>query len=78
MAKTYGLKCSEEEVRALIQHHSANLCDQAGSVSMPNPETSQRIHDLTKRLNKSDDTDTETKQSEPQPNTGWPVAGAIA
>lgn len=55
--KTFGLKITEDELKALIRYHANKI-----SYSVHSPagldhtnydiETSQRIHDLTKRLNK--------------------------
>lgn len=45
--KTFGLRINEEELRALIDYHAA--MHGKGDYDI---ERSQRIHDLTKRLNK--------------------------
>jgi hypothetical protein len=44
--KTFKLTVTEDELKALINHHHNNYEDRF------NPETSERIHTLTKRLNK--------------------------
>lgn len=46
--KTWTVKINEEELRALIIHHNYRMLG-AGNVDI---ETSARIHDLTKRLNR--------------------------
>lgn len=57
--KTFKLTVTEDEVRALIRHH-ANSLTYTGSMngigemdySNYSTETSERIHNLTKRVNK--------------------------
>jgi pyruvate-formate lyase-activating enzyme len=53
--KKFKLTVDEEELKALIRFHSANILDNDNYEI----ERSQRIHDLTKRLNK------ETPEIEP-------------
>lgn len=59
--KTWKLTVNEEELRALIDYHAIQI---GKSIGMSNPiysvETSARIHDLTKRLNKKDEVEHET------------------
>ena len=64
--KTWKLTVNEEELKALIDHHKQRSCFNSYDV-----ETSSRIHDLTKRLNK------DTPEIEPEVKTenkasdGW-------
>ena len=60
--KTWTLKVNEEELRALISYHAGNheLSDN------PSVETSARIHDLTKRLNKGDASEGENGEAKPE------------
>jgi hypothetical protein len=68
--KTFKLTVTEDELRALIRHH-ANTMTYAGSIgangaydySNYSIETSERIHTLTKRLNK----ETPEIESDPRP-----------
>jgi hypothetical protein len=54
--RTWTLKIDENELRWLIQAHSIkHACDIHGF----NVESSARIHDLTKRLNKKDEVEIE-------------------
>lgn len=59
--RTWKLTINEDELMALIDHHSENhLVDKTYSV-----ERSSRIHDLTKRLSKKDEAEVE---KEPEQN----------
>jgi hypothetical protein len=67
--KTFKLTVTEDELRALIRHH-ANSLTYTGSInaigmdySNYSTETSERIHTLTKRLNK----ETPEIESDPRP-----------
>ncbi len=57
--KTFGLRVNEEELMALIKHHSYNIMDHQS----PLPEMSERLHNLVKRLHK----DTPEVEDEKQP-----------
>lgn len=60
MAKTWKLTVDEVELRVLIAHHAALMA--AGEAD--DTETSARIHDLTKRLNKdTPDIENDTKSN---------------
>lgn len=67
--KTWNLRVNEEELKALINYHACQMTSGITAV-----ETSSRIHDLTKRLNK---TDAEiTKEDEPKAEVEksiWPA-----
>jgi len=67
--KTFKLTVTEDELRALIRHHASGLT-YSGSLgpsgmdySNYSTETSERIHTLTKRLNK----ETPEIESDPRP-----------
>ena len=47
--KTWKLQVNEDELKAIIEYHRIKLYGD------PTIETSARIHDLTKRLNRKDD-----------------------
>ena len=55
--KTFKLTVTEEELKALISHHAINMHTNFDT------ETSERIHTLTKRLNK----DTPEIEGDPRP-----------
>jgi hypothetical protein len=57
--KTFKLTVTEEELGALISHHAVKM---HGNYST---ETSERIHTLTKRLNK----ETPDIEGDPRPQT---------
>lgn len=62
--KTFTLKVNEDELKALIAHHSSKqnqACYDDGN--KPDIETSARIHDLTKRLNR----ETPEIETDPRP-----------
>ena len=77
--KTFKLTVTEDELRALIRHH-ANSLTYSGSLlpgggldySNYSTETSERIHTLTKRLNR----DTPEIESDPRPNEPTQVEAA--
>jgi hypothetical protein len=62
--KTWTLKVSEDELKALIDFHKQN--------TEYDPNISFRIHDLTKRLNNKDKVEMiEKDEPIPSTNTGW-------
>jgi len=70
--KTFKLTVTEDELKAIIQHHVWCMYGENANL---NVETSARLHDLTKRLNKKDN-DSETSETEKQPeNQTNPIAG---
>ncbi|HYT42022.1 MAG TPA: hypothetical protein VEP90_06730 [Methylomirabilota bacterium] len=51
--KTFKLTVTEDELKALIEYHARFMCYGGNPTTNPfNTETSERIHTLTKRLNK--------------------------
>ena len=71
--KTFKLTVTEDELKALINHHAFNMANREGPFDT---DTSERIHNLTKRLNK----DTPEIEGNPVPEinqesakdkTGW-------
>lgn len=46
--KTFTFKATEDELLALIKHHSLNMVHKN-----PTPEMSERLHFLTKKLHKN-------------------------
>lgn len=65
--KTFKLTVTEDEMKALIRHHASTLMYNGnamldGSSNYP-IETSERIHTLTKRLNK----ETPEIENDPRP-----------
>ena len=50
--KTFKITVSEGELVALIHYHNGIMCLDIQSNANPSIETSERIHNLTKRLNK--------------------------
>ncbi len=71
--KTFKITVTEDELRALIRHH-ATLMTYSGSIgtagydySNYSTETSERIHTLTKRLNK----DIPEIEGDPRPQTNF-------
>ena len=64
--KTFKLTVTEEEIRALISYHALSLTHFSANGSQPSisVETSERIHTLTKRLNK----DTPEIEGDPRPS----------
>lgn len=68
--KMFGLKVSEDELKALIDYHLSIH----GSKENYDIERSHRIHDLTKRLNKemSEVENDARAEEEPKPNnSAW-------
>ena len=64
--KTWKLTVNEEELRALINHHAHRMLDHWAH----DIETSSRIHDLTKRLNK------EVSENDPTVTNAFTADGA--
>lgn len=70
--RTFKLTINEDELQALIRHHKMHISDTS-------VETSARIHDLTKRLNKriddveeNNNADVERENATEQPKVeGW-------
>lgn len=56
--KTFTFKATEEELMALIRHHSFNIHNDDN----PNPEMSERLHFLMKKLHKDTPDVEETKE----------------
>ena len=50
--KTFKLTVTEDELKALINHHSRIIQNSIEDGALPSIDTSERIHNLTKRLNK--------------------------
>lgn len=67
MAKTWKLTVDEEEMHALIEHHSIKHSIAHGDGFKV--ERSSRIHDLTKRLNKKDEPEIEVEKTETKTET---------
>lgn len=76
--KTFTFKATEDELKALIRHHSADICNH----NNPNPDMSERLHFLMKKLHKdAPDVDADTdatnsanqqpKQEQATKQTGW-------
>lgn len=64
--KTWRLEVIEEELKALISYH-ASMHNHNGMLGLGyDVDRSERIHDLTKRLNKKNELKIE-KEEEPQP-----------
>lgn len=61
MSKTWKITVDEEEMYALIEHHSIKHSINHGDGFKV--ERSARIHDLTKRLNKKDEPEIEVDQT---------------
>lgn len=57
--KTFTFKATEDELLALIKHHSLNMVHNS-----PTPEMSERLHFLTKKLHKDTPDVEEVKQPE--------------
>lgn len=71
--KTFKLTVTEDELKAIIQHHVWCMYGENGEITV---ERSSRIHDLTKRLNKKDNEPEEASETEKQPeNQTSPIAG---
>lgn len=66
--KTFKIQITEEELVALISHHTSQLETQAIR-SKPTNETAQRLVDLTRRLNK----DTPDIEGDPRPARNYIV-----
>mgnify|MGYP003440998536 CR=1 FL=1 len=69
--RTFKLTVTEDELKAIIRHHTNHMAIDGYKV-----DTSARIHDLTKRLNKrnddADNTDVERENATEQPKVeGW-------
>lgn len=67
--RKFRLQVTEDELIALIKHHSYNIMDHVN----PIPDMSERLHDLVKRLHKTSpeieevvNNTTETKQEQAQ------------
>jgi len=61
--RTWKIALNEDELKALIEHHSIKH-----SVSSSfDVQRSARIHDLTKRLNRKDEIETEKETDQDQP-----------
>lgn len=78
-AKTWKLTVNEDELKAIIHHHALKVLTAIDNQNWPDPETSARIHDLTKRLNKAEPEIENAEQVQPKeppvapeaPKTGW-------
>jgi hypothetical protein len=67
--KTFKLTVTEDELKALIEYHARFMCYGGNSIINPlNTETSERIHTLTKRLNK----ETPEIENDPRPQETTP------
>lgn len=64
MSRTWKITVDEEELHALIEHHSIRHSIAHGDGFKV--ERSSRIHDLTKRLNKKDEPEIEKEEEQPK------------
>lgn len=73
--RKFRLQVTEEELIALIGHHSVKINEKVygGTTGLPSVENSERLHDLMKRLHKTTpeieeivNNTTETKQEQAQ------------
>lgn len=76
--KTFKLTVTEGELEALIFHHSRIIQNAIENEEKVSVEVSQRIHDLTKRLNKEtaeiepiETNNTQTEATEETKPSGW-------
>lgn len=74
--RKFRLQVTEEELIALIAHHSMKLASVSGTAlwksgDSPQTEVSERLHDLVKRLNKTGpeaENETKAQSDGPQEN----------
>lgn len=69
--RTWTLKVSESEMNALIQHNLLKHCNELDE-GKATTETSMRIHDLTKRLNKETADIVEEVKNNTPATAAWP------
>jgi len=63
MAKSFTVKLTEEELQAVIHMHALKMATAIDTGMSVNPETSARLHDLTKRLTR----ETPEIENDPRP-----------